>query len=177
MGKEDRRLTTSHKLKIQSAFCTDHLSSSIELLRKRWDELITENTLALATSHFHLQTDTKIVHRTGENPKNLPRWGRNRILPALRDKLKEVEAFELEVTQDHSMLSAYMSAVLNRSHYLEDVFSIVPDELHKPIERAVGVLSCGHASNAQLPADVAAYHDKAINWVKVQNVRNFLLGK
>lgn len=176
MEKEDRRLTTSHKLKIQSAFCNDHLSISIDLLRKRWDELITENTLALASSHFHLQTDTKIILRTQENPKTLPRWGRNRILPAFRSKLKEVEAYEQEVTQDHSMLSAYMSAVLNRSHYLDDVFTIVPDELHKPIVRVVGN-SVYKGTNAQLPDDVAAYHDKAINWIKVQNVRNFLLGK
>lgn len=177
MENDERRLTTSHKLKIQSAFCTDHLSTSIELLRKRWDELITENTLALASSHFHLQTDTKIILRSHENPKTLPRWGRNRILPIYRDKLKEVEAYELEVTQDHSMLSAYMSAVLNRSYYLEDVLSIVPDELHEPIVKVVGSSAYEHTSNAQLPADVAAYHDKAINWVKVQNVRNFLLGK
>lgn len=168
-------LDTSLKLKLLHTFCDTHLSSSIQLLQKRWDTLITENTRKLARSHYHLQFDNRLVLRSGESDKFLPRWDRNRIHPDYLAELKEVLAYEAEVKKDHSMLSSFMTTVLNRSSCVADIYSMIPTGLHDPLYR-VKKPPYGETSTKKLPPELMKYHDQAIAWIEVQNVRNFLLG-
>lgn len=169
-------LTTPLKMKLLSSFCSKHLESNIQLLVEYWDDLITQNTLALAASHFHLQYENTIKIRSNENPKTLPRFNKNRLLPEYKEDLKEVLNYQHKLNQEHSMLHGYLSAVLNRCPHVEDVFAMVPRSLHSPLY-AVVTPTPGITSTAKLPDDLKKYHQKAIDWVELQNTRNFLLGK
>lgn len=169
-------LTTPLKMRLLNAFCSQHLESSIQLSVKYWDDLITKNTLALAASHFHLQFENMVKIRSNENPKTLPRFNKNRILPQHKDDLKEVLLYTQTVSKEHSMLHGYLSAVLNRCTHIEDVFSMVPTSLHSPLF-TVASPDPKLVSTAKLPDYLQKYHQKAVDWVELKNTRNFLLGK